>query len=450
MFDKYSFQYRFKENFITMQIKAFLTLFAFSICSNEVFGQSILLQHVNVITMSDSLIRYNQDVFIQDGKITKIAQKIKPKRKQKVKILSLKGKYIMPGLVDMHVHLKTEKELEDQLLYYLAAGVTGIRVMDSKSAQNELTKKVTDNHITAAPELYLSYIIRREYSYSQESADSLMSALKTSNYKFVKLFSLSNDSTFQHLMNSSKKYGVIVCGHYPIYRQFSKAIPIDFDKVLNSNFKSIEHLGGYTQLPDDKIALAAQQTKANNIFNCPTIDWDIMAYDLMYPNEYKQRFTYSMIPKNTLDQYEQDYLTNINKAGGNDAIIDQKNKYLPTYQKKINILKNLYQYKCPLLIGGDAGNLFQMDGFNIYEEMTHWSQAGIDNFTILQSATINPSLFFEELDKNGTIEEGKSANLIVLEKNPLDNIRNIKTIQYTFKDGMMFENAILRSKLGIH
>ncbi|MBK9378488.1 MAG: amidohydrolase family protein [Saprospiraceae bacterium] len=86
----------------------------------------------------------------------------------------------------------------------------------------------------------------------------------------------------------------------------------------------------------------------------------------------------------------------------------------------------------------------------IYEEMTLWSQAGIDNYTILESATINPSLFFEELDKNGTIEEGKSANLIVLEKNPLDNIRNIKTIQYTFKDGMMFENAILRAKLGIH
>ena len=114
MFNKYSFQYRFKENFNTTQIKAFLTLFAFSICSNEVFGQPILLQHVNVITMSDSLIRYNQDVFIQDGKITKIAGKIKPKRKQKVKILSLKGKYIIPGLVDMHVHLKTENELEEK------------------------------------------------------------------------------------------------------------------------------------------------------------------------------------------------------------------------------------------------------------------------------------------------------------------------------------------------
>ena len=106
-------------------------------------------------------------------------------------------------------------------------------------------------------------------------------------------------------------------------------------------------------------------------------------------------------------------------------------------------MKLLYDNNCLLLIGGDAGNSFQADGFNIYEEMINWSKIGIDNYTILKSATVTPSEFFNEADKWGTIELGKNAEVLILDKNPLDDIKNITTIQTTIVGGKIFKNKEL-------
>jgi imidazolonepropionase-like amidohydrolase len=83
----------------------------------------------------------------------------------------------------------------------------------------------------------------------------------------------------------------------------------------------------------------------------------------------------------------------------------------------------------------------------VHEEMMIWSGLGIDNFTILKSATVNPSLFFQEDQKWGTIELGKSANLIILGQNPLVEIRNITTVEKTIVKGKVFERSVLMSKI---
>ena len=79
--------------------------------------------------------------------------------------------------------------------------------------------------------------------------------------------------------------------------------------------------------------------------------------------------------------------------------------------------------------------------------MLNWSKAGIDNFTILKSATITPAIFFNEDKIWGTIEVGKSADLIIIEKNPLEDITNIKTIEFTIIDGKVYSKKELLSKL---
>lgn len=102
---------------------------------------------------------------------------------------------------------------------------------------------------------------------------------------------------------------------------------------------------------------------------------------------------------------------------------------------------------CPLLIGGDATGNFQLDGFNVYEEMYNWSQAGLDNYTILKSAIVSPAAFFNESDKWGTIETGKNADLVILDKNPLEDIRNITTIRSTLINGKLYHKKELMAGL---
>src|SRR3989344_9392877 len=116
---------------------------------------------------------------------------------------------------------------------------------------------------------------------------------------------------------------------------------------------------------------------------------------------------------------------------GQEKILPTKEKYLPSFKNKENILKALYENNCLLIVGSDPGGVFQMEGFNMYEEMVNWSKAGIDNYTILKSATVNPALFFNEQDKWGTVETGKDADLILLIKNPLEDITNIRTVVTT-------------------
>ena len=78
-----------------------------------------------------------------------------------------------------------------------------------------------------------------------------------------------------------------------------------------------------------------------------------------------------------LDKWEKEYTEFIQKYG-DKAIADNKQSYALIYEKKQKILKQLYENNCPLLIGGDGGGFFQMNGFNIYDEMYNWSKIGVD------------------------------------------------------------------------
>lgn len=120
-----------------------------------------------------------------------------------------------------------------------------------------------------------------------------------------------------------------------------------------------------------------------------------------------------------------------------------KKKYGHEYKRKIEVLKMLYDSNCLLLLGGDAGGLYQPEGLNVYDEMKHWQEAGIDIFTILKSATITPAKYFGEENRLGSVEVGKDGTLIMLSKNPLDNIDNITTIHTTIINNKVFLKADL-------
>jgi imidazolonepropionase-like amidohydrolase len=285
-----------------------------------------------------------------------------------------------------------------------------------------------------SPNLFLSKLVQRDEIYDDKQADSLLNEVSKSGLSFIKLFSLSNESTFYNLMASAKKYGVTVCGHYPA--------ALDMYKVLSLQFKSIEHLGGYLNQPAERIDELIQLTKSNDIYNCPTLDWDIIAYNLLYPEAYKNRITYTLLPNRIIAKWEAEYKNVIDEAGGNERILERRDKYKEMFKKKTDLLLKLYKNDCLLILGSDAGNPLQADGFNVYEEMVNWSNIGIDNYTILKATTYNAAKFFNQENIWGSIREGNSADMIILDKNPLEDIKNITTVRYTILNG----KAVLLNK----
>lgn len=430
-------------------MKKVLILLVLLIVTTKSYAQDIIIKDINIIPItSDTLIK-NQSVLISNGKISAIGDYKKLSKNKKTTIINGKGKYLMPSLADMHVHLPEEDKIEKLLLSNVAAGVTQIRIMNSKVSQLELREKLNQKTDLISPTIHYSHLVRRSDTFTESQADSLMKELKSNQIKFVKLISLSDEQTFENLTKAANKHNIIICGHYPTYQKEDKSFAVDIEKVIKSNFKSIEHLAGYIWLQDTaKVNLdkAIQLTKEYSIYNCPTLDWQIMAYNLQYPDEYKKRITYNFLPTKLTQNWENDYAKYVNEAG-KEAVIQTKDKSKASFDVKVQILQKLYQNDCLLLIGGDAGNYFQADGFNIYEEMVNWSKVGIDNYTILKSATLNPALFFNEGDKWGTIEIGKNAEFIILEKNPLLDIKNITTIEKTIIGEKIYDNKELINQL---
>ena len=430
---------------ITMRKVFTLTLL---LCSGFLLhAQDILIRDINIIPMTGKKVLKKQSVLIRDGKILQIGKLSAIRDKQQASIIDGHNKYLMPGLADMHVHMSDSLQTDTLLMLNIAAGITHIRITNSRMPQQRLRQKLAGTP-SVRPKVIYSYLIGKQKNDTEQQCDSLMTALKNDDIHFIKLFSVSDETSFAPLMRAAQKNGITVYGHYPKYYMPGKGIALPMEEVLNSGFKSIEHLGGYDELEQDAaLKKAIQLTKANKVYNCPTLDWDQMAFDQLYPETYKKRMTYNLLPERYILRWEREYAAGIEKAGGVEKVMAERDKYRPTFDKKKKILKMLADADCYLLVGGDASGSFQAPGFNVYEEMMNWSNAGLDNYTILKSATVTPAAFCKESDQWGTIEEGKDADLVILDKNPLEDIRNITTIGATLVDGRVYYKKELMSGL---
>jgi dihydroorotase-like cyclic amidohydrolase len=427
--------------------KVITLMYCLLVCSG-LRAQDILIRGISLIPMTGSnKVLKKQSVLIRGGKIREIGPFTTIKDKDSVTVIDGKGKYLMPGLADMHVHLPDAAKTDTLLMLNIAAGVTHIRVTNSRMPQQELQQKLAGKH-SISPKIVYSHIIGKQTNYTDEQYDSLMQVIKNKDFRFIKLFSVSDVGAFEHLMRATQEKGVMVYGHYPQYKQGEKMVPVPMEKVLASGFRSIEHLGGYDEINDGAaLQKAIRLTSINNVYNCPTLDWDQMAFDQLYPDAYKKRMTYNLLPEKYILNWEAEYAAAIEKGGGVSKLVADRDKYKPTFAKKKKILKMLADQNCPLLIGGDASGSFQVYGFNVYEEMINWSKAGLDNYTILKSATVTPAAFCKETEQWGTIETGKDADLVILDKNPLENIRNINTISSTIIDGRIYHKKEILGRL---
>lgn len=425
-------------------IQAILLVFLYNCTRHYDSGKGdIIIKGTNIISMTKNDIDFNQSVLIRNGKIQKIGDFEDFIIGDSTLVLVGENQYLMPGLVDMHVHLADSTSVVEQLKMNIAAGVTQIRVMFSPYLYPNFKKELNLPIDIISPKIQFGYLDFENTEFTKQELDTLLPYLKNNNYDFIKIFQLKDEISFENLMKAAKKFGMGVCGHYPSYIDSKKSKVIDFKTLLESGYKSIEHLGGYSAIENkEKLKELIRLTKVNNVYNCPTLDFFNTDLGLKYPNEYINKLSYSQTP-NSIKKKWDEALKEREKDTSRISLALVKKKYGHEYKRKIEVLKMLYDSNCLLLLGGDAGGLYQPEGLNVYDEMKHWQEAGIDIFTILKSATITPAKYFGEENRLGSVEVGKDGTLIMLSKNPLDNIDNITTIHTTIINNKVFLKADL-------
>ncbi|MEQ8925168.1 MAG: amidohydrolase family protein [Fulvivirga sp.] len=439
----------------------------------EIKQGKLALTNVNVLSPnSDSLI-LNQTVLIDEKTIVAIGENLDiPKGYQ---VINHEGKYLIPGLVDTHIHAYKSK---NDLLLYIANGITQVAFMSSWKGTYLDWKKEAQEGIGLSPHIYIAagpmstaHDLRSKirawfapipvYN-SPKKARKAVRKFKEEGYDAVKAYTLENE-IYHAVSEESKKQGIEMVGHLTPYADFddlyssnqtqiahveeiTKAVERQFGGRSKIYWDSTEYYLDYLKKNADEIA---RKIKEKDIVVSTTVivyecareqDLNLTEYlktiDLEYMNPgiiEGSKFNPGWLPgtNNRYDFYPQDSVG-----------ISKSNIYWNTYIKAVEIMtRALARNGVALVAGTDAGNSGVVPGFSLHYELEYLNRIGLSNSDVLRSATSAPTKWLGT--NSGTVEVGKVADLLILDKNPLEDIRNTRQIEAVITNGRLIEKSQL-------
>jgi imidazolonepropionase-like amidohydrolase len=422
-----------------------LVLLSFTITS----AQTVAFTNVNVIPMDKERVLQNQTVLVKNGLISEIGAKVKiPKDAQ---VIDGKGKYLIPGLVDMHTHLLSDGDdypdsiAEDELKVMVANGVTTIRLMIGTPEQLVLRARSAKGEIVA-PIIYSAspHLTGREQGNNfvvatPEEAREAVRKSKAAGYDFIKITTFIKAEVYEAAIDEAAKQNIRVVGH-------ADSRFVGVERALKAR-QQIEHLDGYLEMllkPDapvkgsisdlyiynpknwesfdyideSKIAELAKRTVEANPFVNPTQHFMKNTFGLPRSEEsIRAQPDFRFYPKTVQDTFFNFY----KKTRLNEVSWEKRARWIELRNK---LIKAIYDAGGKIMAGSDSPEFLFLYGFSQHRELKALADAGLSNYAALEAGTKNPSMFFGTLEKVGTIEKGRRADLILLDANPLENISN--------------------------
>ncbi|UJH67740.1 amidohydrolase family protein [Allomuricauda sp. SCSIO 65647] len=425
-----------------------LLLTACNQAQEKISKTAILISDVNVIDVKTGQLYQNRQVVIDSGKIKSIAEIVESPDAYPQKIDG-SGKFLMPGLAEMHAHIPsppTSKErIEDVLFLYLSNGITTIRGMLGHPLHLNLREKAENGEIlsprifTSSPSLNGNSVTSR-----QEAIDKV-SAYQKDGYDFLKIHPGIQLEVFDQLVETANDVGIEFAGHVPV--------DVGIRHALKSRYVSIDHVDGFleglvpesanvnpsengffgynfTPLADTgKIDGLVQMAKENKVWIVPTQSLFTKWFAPTDVDSLLSLPEMKYMPKETLANWRR-----VKEQFMADPAFD-KDQWKRFDAIRRQLIKKLSDNGHGMLLGSDAPQLFNVPGFSIHHEMQDMADAGMTNLEIIQSGTINPAIYFKMEDTFGQVKEGLEADLVLLEENPLENLNALKKVSGVIRQG---------------
>ena len=405
-------------------------------------SQNIILKNVSVIPVNHEVTISNCNVYLRSGKIEKIEAFGSKQIMKGYTIIDCKGKFLVPGLADMHAHFPDKDspiKLQEYLKLNLAAGVTTLRSMRGEFSQLALRDSVILGK-KLAPEIFVSYVFPEKDSLlTKESIEKIVVDAKNNKYDFIKYLGGINETNFNYLIESCQKNEFPIEGH---------AYNRSLEKSINAGFASVEHyqplLSAYTKDSINyKNTLLNMKTKG--VAFCPTLSFYHIYSFKFSEKTLLERNGMIYVSAKVKSVWLKEYKDAL-KSTQDQLKTDFENKYLNVYKQQFlkfdKIFKSAVEAGVLVLLSPDDG-IFNVPGFGMYEEMILYKAAGLSNYQILKCATYNAAVHFKQQKLWGSVEVGKKANLLLLNANPLENIENIKQVEATILNGKYYSQKDL-------
>lgn len=438
---------------------------------------SFAISQVNILSPEADRMIPGQTVLIENGHITAIDSTLT--LSANTTIIDGSGKYLIPGLIDAHVHLFKSP---NDLLLYLANGVTQIRELIGEAAHLKWKQQIVAGRIgpqmfVASPRLGSFEAMEGWFmSYSQgfmnvrnaEEARKTVKELYEAGYDGIKVYSHLNKESYLAVNEAAKPLGMPVFGHIPWSIGFSDVWEsgqsgiAHFEELMNAlsrEFSDQRKIGGFSGKEEAFLAFVNERSEAladNLIKN------DIAVTSTLWLTESfaKQPFNLEAVLQEVELEYENpgisEWVSYIPQGLGwlpavnryrlpehlNAEEIQGRKKYWETYARACQVLAGkLANQGVKIMAGTDANLPPAVPGFSLHDEMASLNRVGMSTAKVLQAATSVPAAWLKS--KTGKILPGYLANLVLLEKNPLDDIAHTKTIKTVMANGRVFDRNLL-------
>jgi imidazolonepropionase-like amidohydrolase len=438
----------------------------------------IVLTHVTIIDVTGGPTLRDMSVLIAGNRISKIESTNKFSAPPTSEVIDATGKFLIPGLWDMHVHPHSPQDLS----LFIANGITGIRIMWG-DRDDFASRKERDAGRLLAPHMYIASPIidgpkpfwPGSISVSTEAeARTVVDRAKAAGADFVKVYSFLPREEFLAIADEAKKQNISFAGHVPM--------SVSAQEASDAGMKSIEHLTGVMQAcstlsadldkaseadldehnstgerffegphvhafheqmfatcDPEKATALYEVFKRNGTWQTPTLTLWRMFSSLNDP-------AFTVMPAlKFVPIRERQSWDPANRS--NQSLAENTALSKPEFQKDLQLVAAMQKAGVGILAGTDTGNPYCIPGFALHDELKLLVQAGLTPLQALQAATTNPAQFIANENDFGAVRPGKLANLVLLDANPLDAIANTTKIRAVILDGQFFDRPTLDAML---
>lgn len=401
----------------------------------------VVFKSVNVIPMDQERVLENQDVIVSMGKIVDMGESGQVTYNDDATIVDGSGKYLIPGLAEMHAHVPPIDDMEpmkEVLSLFLAKGITTIRGMLGHPLHLELREKVKSGEVLG-PHFYTTgpSFNGNTVKTAEEGAQRVRDQ-KAAGYDYLKMHPGLIPETFAAVTTTANELGIPFVGHV--------SFDVGIDRAIAAGYSSIDHMDGMVEalVPNIKeigeegnglfaiysspladttrIPEIIQGLKEKDIWMVPT---QSLAERWMFPAEADEHLS---APE--MKYMSQQVLDNWRKA--KDGLLADKRYNAEKVQDYIALRRKLI-YECQqngvgILLGSDAPQIFNVPGFSAHHELKYLVDAGLTPFEALQTGTINVADYLNK-ENAGMIQVGAVSDLVLLNANPLEDITNTQAIE---------------------
>ena len=455
---------------------------------NHSADEVIAISNVTIIDGPGG-VRHGMTVLINNeyiGHVAKTAAITFPKNTREI---DGSGKFLIPGLWDMHVHLTYEPLLENRMFdLFLGYGITSVRDTGGELEKVIPWRQKSKANPASTPRVFVAGPLldgpKPVYDGSGDlpklgiaantPADvwRIVDELAAANVDFLKAYELLSPEVYLALLQRAEYHDLKVTGHVPL--------SMDAISVSNAGLNSMEHLrnlplacasNAQALKTERRILLkesglsgaqlrskihTAQRSTAienydaqrcakvlqvlakNGTWQIPTMTLNLLAKNRAYTSDRWQQ-TYDYLPKALAQRWR----ASISKIDKNPTPA----QYVQLANWATMITPELLKAGVPILPGTDTPIFFLTPGFSLHEELAALVSVGMTPMQVITAATQSSAEYFDMGDEVGDIAEGKLADMVLLDANPLEEIRNTSEIRAVVKHGVIFDRTELEGML---